>query len=189
MAYQRLSDIGPSTGLYPGKVSEKSNESMREELAILRKKIKTDESDKIILKREFEVVKNELTKKVDEIHTEVLFMPGGAISKKLAKDFEDKQIINSKLKDEDNNEEIDKDLIEESFIDDKKDERIIDDKKDEKPSIDVGDECSFCLVEKKNVVFFPCKHMCVCNGCCDENVFDVCPICKEKITEKHKIFV
>jgi hypothetical protein len=27
------------------------------------------------------------------------------------------------------------------------------------------DECVFCLSAKKNIVFIPCGHLCVCEGC------------------------
>jgi hypothetical protein len=31
-----------------------------------------------------------------------------------------------------------------------------------------GKDCSICLTDKINTVILPCKHMCVCNVCCED---------------------
>jgi hypothetical protein len=29
-------------------------------------------------------------------------------------------------------------------------------------------ECAICLTEKIDTMIIPCKHMCLCRGCCDD---------------------
>ena len=46
-----------------------------------------------------------------------------------------------------------------------------------------GKECSICLVDRTNVMVFPCKHMCLCEGCAKDlrSRTRRCPICRKKI--------
>ena len=39
--------------------------------------------------------------------------------------------------------------------------------------------CKICLEHETNVVFIPCKHICVCSQCL--NRLDICPVCRQYI--------
>eukprot|EP01118_Nematostelium_gracile_P008530 TRINITY_DN2829_c0_g1_i1.p1 TRINITY_DN2829_c0_g1~~TRINITY_DN2829_c0_g1_i1.p1 ORF type:complete len:328 (+),score=82.14 TRINITY_DN2829_c0_g1_i1:74-1057(+) len=47
--------------------------------------------------------------------------------------------------------------------------------------------CDVCMEEKKCMVFIPCGHVCCCENC-SQDVKD-CPICRQKIAQKFKVFV
>jgi Inhibitor of Apoptosis domain/Zinc finger, C3HC4 type (RING finger) len=49
------------------------------------------------------------------------------------------------------------------------------------------DTCKICFEQKRQICFFPCKHVCVCDSCsmkCKN-----CCICRERITGKLRIFL
>jgi hypothetical protein len=76
------------------------------------------------------------------------------------------------------------------LLDKKKDSvREIELKKNKKNSKDTEslDDCIFCMSAKKNIVFIPCGHLCVCEGC-SVNIKQ-CPMCRNKCTEKQKVFL
>jgi Zinc finger, C3HC4 type (RING finger) len=52
-------------------------------------------------------------------------------------------------------------------------------------NIPQGAECVICISHKKNLIFWPCAHMCVCEYCFEES--KSCPICKQKIEYYYKI--
>ena len=45
--------------------------------------------------------------------------------------------------------------------------------------------CNICLINPKNTVFFPCKHLTACISCCDK--FYNCPICRKHINHIDEI--
>ena len=47
---------------------------------------------------------------------------------------------------------------------------------------DESDECSICMDNNKNTVFYPCGHYYVCTGCSKK--ITVCPYCKKSIEMK-----
>jgi hypothetical protein len=49
---------------------------------------------------------------------------------------------------------------------------------------ELGDRklCTICCEGLKEVIFYPCKHKCVCQKCCDK--LDECPLCRKKIEDK-----
>jgi len=47
-------------------------------------------------------------------------------------------------------------------------------------------ECSVCLDAKTNQTFIPCGHCVCCEKCASK--LENCPLCREKITKKVKIF-
>ena len=47
--------------------------------------------------------------------------------------------------------------------------------------------CVVCLDNCKEVLFMPCRHICMCEGCA-ENITD-CPICRSRIVSKQKSFI
>ena len=47
-------------------------------------------------------------------------------------------------------------------------------------------ECVICFDGLKCMVMLPCSHLCVCESCAG-NV-DTCPICRQVVTNKHKIY-
>lgn len=46
--------------------------------------------------------------------------------------------------------------------------------------------CIICLQARARVVFFPCKHMCVCRACAEE--CSTCPVCRGPIAERHTLY-
>jgi hypothetical protein len=49
--------------------------------------------------------------------------------------------------------------------------------------LDNDNECLACFLEKPNMLFFPCKHMCMCQGCFDKYKKNICILCKSDIHE------
>lgn len=47
-------------------------------------------------------------------------------------------------------------------------------------------ECCVCINRKKNIILWPCKHVCVCDVCMKNNITN-CPICRERITHQFRI--
>ena len=45
-----------------------------------------------------------------------------------------------------------------------------------------SDQCVICLEEEPKVLFCDCGHICICKKCILLDRFDICPVCKEKIT-------
>jgi hypothetical protein len=65
------------------------------------------------------------------------------------------------------------------------------------PALDVSQastnfDCIVCMERKRSVVFFPCKHLVVCEECIKvlrkENDY-LCPICRSQVTGHVKVFV
>lgn len=48
------------------------------------------------------------------------------------------------------------------------------------------EQCCICMTNKKIMAFVPCGHMCTCYNC-SEKVKE-CPLCKENIETKMKIY-
>ena len=44
--------------------------------------------------------------------------------------------------------------------------------------------CIICMEHQRNIMFYPCFHVIVCEACSKNNVKDVCPECKKKIQSK-----
>jgi hypothetical protein len=70
--------------------------------------------------------------------------------------------------------------------------------KAEEPTSSGSTECSICLTNKKNVLYMPCNHICVCNACDEqlardmivkEKKYRMCPLCRKKIVSKMNVFV
>ncbi|XP_077975564.1 scavenger receptor cysteine-rich domain superfamily protein-like [Styela clava] len=49
--------------------------------------------------------------------------------------------------------------------------------------------CVICLSEEKNVFFGPCGHVCCCNGCGMRSDVTDCPICRNRIEQRKRIFL
>jgi hypothetical protein len=47
-------------------------------------------------------------------------------------------------------------------------------------------QCSVCLSRKKNIVLWPCKHVCLCDVCFN-NKITKCPMCRVRIAHQFKI--
>jgi len=47
--------------------------------------------------------------------------------------------------------------------------------------------CVICIVNQKNTVLLPCKHLCVCKDCADR--VSACPMCTIKIDDRMKVFL
>ena len=39
-------------------------------------------------------------------------------------------------------------------------------------------ECVACLVERRDTILLPCRHLCVCRSCFDQFTNDTCPVCR-----------
>ena len=48
--------------------------------------------------------------------------------------------------------------------------------------------CVICKENSKNVLLMPCRHMCVCGSCGFLDVLVQCPLCREQISERIKVF-
>ena len=49
--------------------------------------------------------------------------------------------------------------------------------------------CKICLVAEICYVFVPCGHGCTCENCALNRDLKNCPICREKITTRMKIYL
>jgi len=47
--------------------------------------------------------------------------------------------------------------------------------------------CVVCLVENKNMLLMPCKHLCMCSKCAVG--LDECPICRTTVEERVSVFM
>ncbi|XP_066920493.1 E3 ubiquitin-protein ligase LRSAM1-like isoform X2 [Clytia hemisphaerica] len=56
------------------------------------------------------------------------------------------------------------------------------------PALDVcsESECVICLEEQPSVVFLTCGHVCCCATCCQP--LDICPLCRQPITQKCRLY-
>ena len=53
----------------------------------------------------------------------------------------------------------------------------------------VDDSCCVCLINKKNVLILPCKHLCVCSICLNTHPFTKCPLCQRPTVQVMTVFV
>jgi hypothetical protein len=60
------------------------------------------------------------------------------------------------------------------------DVRIIEDLHEEK-------NCIICMDQLREMLYLPCKHLCVCSGC--DTALEKCPVCAQEITERQKVFM
>ena len=49
--------------------------------------------------------------------------------------------------------------------------------------------CCICLCNVANVVIMPCKHLCVCTTCSNNQMLLHCPLCKQKINSTLTVYV
>ncbi|VVB06012.1 unnamed protein product [Arabis nemorensis] len=56
---------------------------------------------------------------------------------------------------------------------------------------ETGKECVICLTEPRDTTVFPCRHMCMCNGCAKLLRFqtNLCPICRQPVDRLLEITV
>ena len=55
------------------------------------------------------------------------------------------------------------------------------------PAVEPQNPCCVCLDKERNMVFFPCRHLCSCKGCSTKVV--VCPMCRVKVTHRVEIWM
>jgi len=48
--------------------------------------------------------------------------------------------------------------------------------------------CVVCQVENKTVLLMPCRHLCVCKNCSKNHQLILCPLCRERITERIDVY-
>jgi hypothetical protein len=54
---------------------------------------------------------------------------------------------------------------------------------------EVGEQkCAICMTNKVTMAAYPCMHFSFCNGCLSQPTVEKCPICRETITERVRIF-
>lgn len=55
-----------------------------------------------------------------------------------------------------------------------------------------SDTCVICLSNKKEIVFYPCGHQCLCLDCSkrfqDQARHMICPICRNRIKDMIKVY-
>jgi len=49
--------------------------------------------------------------------------------------------------------------------------------------------CSICLTNERNVLFFPCRHLCSCSECGLNSHLISCPICRNLLDSRIVVFV
>jgi len=49
--------------------------------------------------------------------------------------------------------------------------------------------CIICMENIKSTVLLPCKHLCVCEECSLNPQLVACPICRDKIIDKLKVYM
>lgn len=52
---------------------------------------------------------------------------------------------------------------------------------------EIKTECVICLVRDREVVFFPCGHVCTCSTC--SKLVQECPLCRRKIQERLRVYL
>jgi len=56
------------------------------------------------------------------------------------------------------------------------------------PPPDCGTACCICCVERpRSRVFEPCMHVCACDAC--SALLDACPICKQEILARRRVYI
>ncbi|CAJ0582892.1 unnamed protein product, partial [Mesorhabditis spiculigera] len=50
-------------------------------------------------------------------------------------------------------------------------------------------KCCVCLEQKPEIVFFPCLHVCVCDGCFTREPMSKCPTCRARLVGHSKVFL
>jgi len=52
-------------------------------------------------------------------------------------------------------------------------------------------KCCICLVTDKDALFLPCRHICCCYECGQEqkNSTALCPLCRNRVTDIMKVFI
>lgn len=48
--------------------------------------------------------------------------------------------------------------------------------------------CVVCQVQNKTVLLMPCRHLCVCKDCSKNHHLILCPLCRERITERIDVY-
>jgi len=49
--------------------------------------------------------------------------------------------------------------------------------------------CVVCQGNEKSVVLLPCRHVCLCKDCANnDNIVD-CPLCRERIRDRIAVFM
>ncbi len=48
--------------------------------------------------------------------------------------------------------------------------------------------CVVCQVQNKTVLLMPCRHLCVCKDCSKNHQLILCPLCRERITERIDVY-
>ena len=56
-----------------------------------------------------------------------------------------------------------------------------------KPKIKDDELCLICMTEKKNMVFIPCGHLCICEGCSKKYEGNKCILCRKEFYISYKI--
>jgi hypothetical protein len=49
--------------------------------------------------------------------------------------------------------------------------------------------CSVCFTNERNIVFQPCRHLCVCDSCSSNLIMQTCPLCRSEIRDRILVFV
>jgi hypothetical protein len=48
--------------------------------------------------------------------------------------------------------------------------------------------CVLCLKHEKNIALLPCGHVCICEPCSQHQILEECPMCRENIAGRTKVF-
>eukprot|EP01130_Rhizamoeba_saxonica_P004095 TRINITY_DN1686_c0_g1_i1.p2 TRINITY_DN1686_c0_g1~~TRINITY_DN1686_c0_g1_i1.p2 ORF type:complete len:206 (+),score=55.42 TRINITY_DN1686_c0_g1_i1:1222-1839(+) len=47
--------------------------------------------------------------------------------------------------------------------------------------------CCICMIQQKNVLLLPCRHVCVCEAC--SVPLEICPLCRSDIVSKTVVYI
>jgi hypothetical protein len=48
--------------------------------------------------------------------------------------------------------------------------------------------CCVCMEGERQVLLMPCRHLCVCRGCSEDERLKDCPICRSEIRERMVVY-
>lgn len=54
--------------------------------------------------------------------------------------------------------------------------------------VQTSNECKICFENPKDMIFLPCGHFCACESCATSPSVKACPICRQNIEERKKVF-
>jgi hypothetical protein len=121
-------------------------------------------------------LRNELKKELNEILIFINNLKISAIREKIAKEelnfnnFKNKQL----------------EYVSEINAENKKIEELTQSEQNNDPA--VAGKCKVCFDKSAHMLLMPCKHLCLCQDCC-EQINKKCPICRTEVVQEIAVFI